>query len=135
MRRTIKYLKGIDVLKERGAKVRVGVTSNEAVYDSLESAGYWWKADAQEWTNEAKPQRGNKSNFPLEGAGSSENLVQIRLIAGEQHINRVLSDLREFCDGRGWTFLQQSSAYTADSGGVRCYISFIVNDQPEGNDE
>lgn len=125
MRQTTKYTRGIELAKKLGAKVRAGTTSHEALYDTLEGMNYWWKAESQEWTNEAKPQRGNKSSFPIELAGSNEQLVQMRVIAGEQYINPVLNDLKTFCESRGWTFLQLSDAYTADNGGVRVYLSFV----------
>lgn len=129
MRRTAKYTAGVALLKSLGAKVRDGVTSNEAVNDSLEERGYWWKAETQQWTNEAKPQRGNKSGFPINLQGNNEQLVQMRVIASEEHINNVLETLNAFCSSRGWQFVNVSQAYTADNGGIRVYAAFLL---PEG---
>lgn len=53
-------------------------------------------------------------------------LVQMRLIASEQHINNVLETLNAFCESQGWQFVNISQAYTADGDGVRVYASFML---------
>jgi hypothetical protein len=122
MRRTAKYLAGIALARALGGKVRDGSTSHEALYDTLESRGYWWDASAQKWTDAPKP---SSSVFAQDGGGDiPSGVVMLRVMAHPDQIETAATEVVDAL-GEDWALIQQSGQYPNRKGiGVRIYLTF-----------
>lgn len=124
MRQTAKYTAGIALARSQGASVRAGVTSHEALYDTLEAKGYWWNSDAQKWTDAPKP---STSVFADDGAGDiPSGVVKLRIMTHPNESDPTVKRLRELLEDDGFETLELSKQYENRRGiGVRVYLTVL----------
>lgn len=113
MKQTEKYKAGVKTAKAIGEKTPRGI-ENDALYQILERAGYFWQPDSKEWTED----RPATSIFE-DGEGVPTGIYRLRLMGSP-------ADLKAACKAitGALNIVEMSDAYPNRKGpGVRVYMT------------